>query len=165
MLLVAELILILVLVTCLIVLVIEEGKAKRAKVSKGSMREYWDGSERRQSMRVTMSLVVRYSVEKKYHIKVNGHMDDVSSGGMRLTASEKLPEGSLLLLEFELPEQKNAVFAEGKVIWSEGKFEERDTEGKRVFQTGIQFANMLVEDRKRLLACIKNLSNERQKKA
>ena len=155
-----ELVIILVLTISLVIFLIEEKKIKDSKIPRGAIQEYWDGKERRQAFRITTALIVKYSVEKKPHIKINGHIEDVSSSGMRLLANEKLMEGTLLLLEFELPKTKNAVFAEGKVVWGKGTFSERDGVGRRVFQTGIQFVNIKPEDKNRLVGFIEKHSEK-----
>lgn len=167
MLLIAEIIIIFVLVIALISLIIEEEKIKKSKVPRGIVKEYWSGQERRQYLRINTSLTVRYNVEKKFDVKLNGHIKDVSSDGMRLLINEKLANGALLLLEFELPDIKGAISAEGKVIWADGEFNERDEIGRRVFNTGIQFLNIRSEDRSRLVAYIKKIAkkiDEREKK-
>ena len=160
MLLIVELIIILVLVLSLIILIIEEAKIKESKVPKGTVKEHWKGEERRQTFRINTSLIVKYSVEKKYHIRLNGRIKDLSSGGMQLLVNEKLFEGMLLLLEFELPESKSAICAEGKVIWKKGNFSERDEAGRRTFQTGIQFVNIKPDDKNRLIAYIEKNSEK-----
>jgi hypothetical protein len=48
--------------------------------------------------------------------------------------------------------------AEGKVIWSDGKFAERDKMNRRVFQTGIQFIKIKPKDKSRLVAYIEKIS-------
>ena len=157
MLLAAELIFILVLIFVLIILITEEAKIKRSKVTSGAVKEYWDGRERRKSMRIDTSLFVRYSLKKKHHIR-NGQMKDISSGGMRLILNEKFVEGTLLLLEFDLPNTKATIGIKGKVVWSSGKFNERDELGRRLFQTGIQFVNIKSEDNNRLINYITKIA-------
>ena len=163
MLLLAEILMITVLVIALIILILEESKIKKSKIPRGTVKEYWNGQERRQAQRVNVSLVVRYSIEKKHHVKLDGHMRDVSSGGMQLLVNEKLPDATILLLEFELPVTKKPICAEGKVIWSKGNFSERDELGRRVFQTGIQFVNIKPEDKNRLAEYIDNHSEKKPK--
>jgi c-di-GMP-binding flagellar brake protein YcgR len=158
MVLIAEIIIIGLLIIALAVVIIEENKIKKSKVPRGTVKEYWDGRERRQSIRVNASLIVRYSVAKKHNVKLNGRMKDISSGGMRLLVNEKLGDGTLLLLEFDLPEAKDVINAEGKVMWADGKYDERDETGRRIFHTGIQFVNMKQDDKNRLVNYIERMS-------
>ena len=157
---IAEGIIILILVTSLIILIIEEARIKKSKIPRGTLKEYWNGKERRQAFRINTSLAVKYSVEKKLHIKINGLIKDVSSSGMRLLINEKLSNETLLLLEFDLPELKNTIGAEGKVIWADGNFTERDKIGRRIFQTGIQFVNIKPNDKSKLVAYIEKHSQK-----
>ena len=157
---IAELTIILVLVLSLIILMIEEAKIKESRVPRGTLKEYWKGEERRQAFRINTSLIVKYSMEKKHHIRLNGRIKDLSSGGMQLLVNEKLFEGTLLLLEFDLPASKNAVCAEGKVIWNKGNFSERDGIGRRTFQAGIQFVNIKPDDKNRLITYIEKNSEK-----
>ena len=112
-----EVIIIMVLVSALAALIIEEIGVKKASISKGLVKEYWDGKERRRAIRVATDLAVRYSVEKKLHLRVNGAIKDISQKGVRLAVGEKLAEGTLLFLEFDIPDAKGAITADGKVIW------------------------------------------------
>lgn len=160
MLLIAEIVIIFVLVIALISLILEEEKIKKSKVPRGIVKEYWSGQERRQYLRINTSFIVKYNTEKKSGIKLNGRMKDISSDGMRLLTNEKLVKGALLLLEFDLPDIKGVINAEGKVIWADGKFNERDEIGRRVFNTGIQFISIRPEDRSRLVTYIKKVAEK-----
>ena len=161
MLLIAEIIIILVLVIGLIIVIIEDHKIKKSKIPKGTVKEYWNGRERRQAIRINASFVVKYSVKKKPYTKLNAHMKDLSHGGMRLLINEKLEEGVLLLLEFNIPDTTDAISTEGKVIWTEGEFSERDEAGRRIFQTGIQFINIKTADKEKLVSYIEKIAEKR----
>lgn len=160
MLLTSVVILILVLITALIVLILEEWNIKKSKVPRGTVKEYWSGNERRQSRRINTSLIVRYSIEKRNHIKLNGRVKDVSIDGMRLLVNEKLKMGVLLSLEFDLPDTKDIIVAEGRVVWADGKFDDRDELGRRVFHTGIQFLDIKPKDKNRLVAYIEKIAEK-----
>jgi len=165
MLLAIEVIAVVILVAALIILVMEERKIRRSKVPVGAIKEYWDGNERRLAFRVNASFVVRYHIERKPSIRLNGYTKDVSSSGMRLVTNEKLSNGTLLLIEFDLPDLKSPISADGKVIWGEGKIDERDKMQRRIFQTGIQFVNMKPEDKNKLVSYIEKNSDDREKTA
>ena len=158
MLLIAEIVIICVLLIALIALIIEEEEIKKSKVPRGTLKEYWSGQERRQSLRINTSFIVRYCVAKNPHIKLNGQMKDVSSNGMKLLVNEKLKQGLVLLLEFNIPDSKDFINAQGKIMWTNGEFTERDEIGRRVFRTGIQFINIKPDDKNRLVTYIKKIA-------
>ena len=160
MLLIAEIIVIVMLVAVLITLTLEENELKKSKIPKGNVEEYWSGQERRQSMRINAAFTVKYSVDRKHLIAQNGQMKDVSGDGMRLLVNEKFTEGTLLQLEFDLPNTKDVISAKGEVVWADGEFAERDQNGKRIFQTGIQFVNIKLNDRNRLVDYIKTIAEK-----
>ena len=155
-----EIVIIAVLVSALAALFIEEIGIKKTGTPRGVAKEYWDGGERRKSIRVITELPVRYIIEKKLRIKLNGEMKDISRKGMRLLINEKLKEGTLLFLEFDMPETRETISADGKVVWADGDFDERDDAGKRIFQTGIQFVNIKPADDNILTAYINRIANK-----
>jgi len=160
MLLFVEGIIILILAASLVILIIEETRIKKQKVPRGTVNEYWNGSERRQSQRINASLIVKYSIDRRPQAKLNGQTKDLSSGGLGLVVNEKLYEGTFLLLEFELPESKNIIYARAQVAWVKGDYTERNYTGKRIFQTGIQFLNIKPEDKNRLDSYIEKNSQQ-----
>jgi len=159
-LLIAELIIIVILVIALLMLMIEEEKIKRGKIPKGAMEEYWKGMERRKAIRIDTSFIVRYTVEEKPNAKLNCRTKDISSGGMGLLVNEKLKGGTMLLLEFLLPDGQILIKAEGKVAWSSGEFNERNELGKRIFHMGIEFINIKPEDKEKLVFYIDKIAAE-----
>lgn len=159
MLLFVELIIIIILISASVALFIEEMGIKKSAVPCGIVKEYWDGEERRKAIRVNIDLFVKYSIQKKLRLKLNGEIRDLSRKGMRLLVNEKLSDETLLFLEFDIPEDKEKISADGKVIWSSGDFDERDDAGKRVFQTGVQFINMKPDDDARLSTYINKIAN------
>lgn len=160
MLLITEIVIICVLLIALIALIIEEEKIKKSKVPRGTLKEYWSGQERRQSLRINTSFIVRYCVVENPHTKLNGQMKDVSSDGMKLLVNEKLKQGLVLLLEFNISDSKDSINAQGKVVWADGEFTKRDEIGRRVFQTGIQFINIKPDDKNRLVTYIKKIAEK-----
>ena len=78
MLLIAQVIIIVVLVITLIALFVEETGIKKSKIPRGSVKEYWNGRERRKTIRINASFVVRYIVKKNLNRKFNGQMKDIS---------------------------------------------------------------------------------------
>ncbi|MBL7071774.1 MAG: PilZ domain-containing protein [Candidatus Omnitrophica bacterium] len=161
MLLAAELIIVCVLIGALLVMVIEEDKIRKSKVPRGALEEYWEGRERRKSIRITSSFIVRYTIEEKAHTKLNCRTKDISSTGMGLIVNEKLATGTMLLLEFILPETQKLFKAEGKVAWATGEFDERNELGKRLFHMGIEFINIGQDDRNELVSYIEKIAESK----
>ena len=160
MILIAEIMIVAILLTALLMLIIEEERSKRKKVPKGSVEEYWKGAERRKSVRIDTSFIVRYTVNEKPNVKLNCRTKDVSSGGMGLLVSERLNEGTVLSLEFLLPDGQVLVKTAGKVVWSSGEFDERNDLGKRVFHMGIEFMDISPDDRSKLVSYIDRLTTQ-----
>ena len=162
MLLIAEGIFIGILITILVAVFIEEAKIKKSKVPKGSVDEYWDGRERRKAIRVDTSLSVKYIVKKDLNRSFNGQMKNISRSGMKLVTNEKLTNGTLLMLEFELLNEKE-IIVEGKVVWTSGEFSDRDKTERRIFYTGIQFMNIKSSDENRLADYITKITGKTYK--
>lgn len=158
MLLLIGLMIVIVLILALSAFFIEEMRAKKAGVPKGVVKEYWNGKEKRGAIRVKAELAVRYSIEKKLHLKLNGAIKDISQKGVRLAVAEKLAEGILLLLEFDIPGDREIIVADGKVVWTRGDFDKKDTAGKRIFEAGVQFVNIKPDDDAKLASYVKKMS-------
>ncbi len=158
MILAAEILIITVLIIGLIVVLKEDLKLKKIRIPRGDVKEYWNGKERRRSVRIGTAFTIRYNVAKKRPVNLNAQMKNLSSGGMCIITNEKLQEGMVLSLEFDIPGVKKAIGAEGKVVWGDGKFDERDNAGKRIFQTGIQFLTIADDDKEMLANYIEKVA-------
>ncbi len=150
MLLLIETTVILVLIAAMAALFMEEAVIKKSSVPQGIVKEYWDGEERRTAVRVTINLAVRYSIERNLRLELAGEIKNLSRKGLQLAVTEKLSSGTILFMEFDIPESENIVSANGKVIWTNGEFGERDAAGRRVFRAGVQFINIRPENDIRL---------------
>lgn len=137
-----EIVIIAVLISALSALLVEEVGMRRSGIPHVIVKECWEGEERRMSVRMITGLPVRYSIEIKPHIKRDSRMKDLSRKGMCLLISEKLREGTLLFLEFDIPGIRETISVDGKVVWADGDFDERGEVGQRLFRTGVQFVNI-----------------------
>ena len=70
---------------------------------------------RRRYVRVAVDAVVSYEREGVEGPK-EGHSSDLGGGGIRLSTSEDLPLGSVLLLRFRLPGGDRDVLARGRIV-------------------------------------------------
>jgi hypothetical protein len=87
--------------------------------------------ERRQFPRVELNTVVNYTVVvPTFEVATT---KDFSQGGVCLEVKRKLPIGTILRIEFDLPgENPEHIQALGKVIWQRQKTED-------IFATGVKF--------------------------
>lgn len=141
MLLLIQLLIVGILALVLAALYIDERRTKYETIPVGKMTEYWNGSERREHVRVNRNLIVRYIIEKKPRISGNALTKNIGSGGILLETNEKLTIETLLGLEIEIPDHRKPVIADGKVVWVKENPQTGD-EGKRTFDTGIKFVDM-----------------------
>ncbi len=158
MLLLIEIVVIVVLIAALAALFIEESEIKKSRVPQGMVKEYWDGEERRTAIRVTVDLAVRYSIEKKVRLKVNSEIKNLSTKGLQLAVNEKLSTGTIVFMQFDIPESGDMVSVNGKVVWTNGEFGERDASGRRVFRTGVRFIDIEPESDALLIKYITKMS-------
>jgi CRP/FNR family transcriptional regulator, cyclic AMP receptor protein len=75
------------------------------------------------------------------------YIGNLGTGGLFIKTTQTIPAGTILNLEFNLPDSDHFIQAKGKVIWarSKGESDERKPPG-----LGIQFVDMNSEDNQRL---------------
>jgi len=152
-----EIIFILVLLVILLLLIVEDARIRKTKIPVAAVREYWNGLERRQAVRIDTQLNVKYMLVKKKERSLEGLTKDISSSGMRLIANEKFEKGANLIIEFDIPNRRHKLKCEGKVVWSHGDYDDRDEDGRRIFQTGISFSEVSKYDRSKLNEYVNSL--------
>jgi len=153
--------LIAVLVFTLIALYFDETHKRRFGTPTGKMTQCWDGSERRRFVRIAKDISIKYSMPKeadKYKvIKTN----NISIGGICMTINEKFSLKALLSIEIALLDSPNPIFAKGEVVWVTEN-PQQDNDGIRYFDIGIEFKDILPQDRERLFKFIKQESELNQ---
>lgn len=145
-----------ILLLTLLALFLHEKRLKTEKSASGKMTEYWNGGERRQSIRIAKILQTRYTVPKNTSSKMNSFSKNISSGGILLQVNEKLGRSAILVLEILLPDNEKPVNAEGEVVWVT-EITTPDEEGRRIFDTGVRFTSMQPKDKDRLEELLRNL--------
>ncbi|MFH1848309.1 MAG: PilZ domain-containing protein [Candidatus Omnitrophota bacterium] len=142
-----------ILVCILVMLYMDDRANKRRKTPMGRMQAFWDEKNRRQFIRYQAELGVRYTHE---NILADGKTRDMSLGGICLIACEKPRINTILQLEIEIPFNRQAITAHGKVAWVKEDVSEKDDSGRRYFIIGLEFIKISAESRAELSNYIKN---------
>ncbi len=100
-----------------------------------SMSKNGDVPYRRRYVRVAVDTMVQYEREGVEGPK-EGHSSDLGGGGIRLSTTEDLPLGAVLLLRFRLPTIEREIVARGRIVLSF-----YNAEDKRFFH-GIAFTQI-----------------------
>lgn len=130
---------ILVLITVLSTVFLDERKKSKDKTRPVILDGFWQGNDRRSTARLNVTLNVRYSVDGK-HVHVESV--DVSTRGIRLTLDEKFEKGTVLRLEIKLPGSHGAIKALGEIAWSDSARPAHKNPSKRFFTSGIKFVKL-----------------------
>lgn len=156
-----QIILIVVLCSVLGALYLDEKQKNKIKFPTGRLTQFWDGSERRRYVRVSTNVPIRYSLPKESnnHIKAI-KTKDISVGGICMTVNEKLNPRLRLYLEIETPGLPSPVCARGEVVWVKESTEDKNEDGIRYFNIGIEFKEVQPKDKERLFSYIKELNKD-----
>ena len=145
-----------VLLSVLYVTVREEKRNRPAR--QYQVEEFWKGQERREFKRIPKMLQIDYlylSSDGKDFSKKEGKTKapsiNVSWGGVQLILPEKLLKGARLALEIQLEADRPPIRAVGEVVWMEEAPDKADSEGLRVFRTGVKFVGFSSEAQGRLI--------------
>ena len=113
----------------------------------------YSGPERREFIRVPLSMAVRYSVVGTQQDCLETETEDISTGGMKLLLKGELAVGTILRLQFELlREEKSIRFdaLEARVVWVMPNPNHRDYP----YKAGIQFINIGINEGLLISNCI-----------
>jgi PilZ domain. len=117
------------------------------------------GEERRRFMRLNVSCEVGYKVLSPKPPKAGlTKTRNISAGGICLIAEEKLNPGAVLELNFNLPEQKPAIKATGKVVWVKPF---KIASEQEHFDCGVEFSVINQQDQNKINQCVFALNNAR----
>ena len=107
---------------------------------------YWDAlKERRRFVRFKRKLAVECVVPEKAGNQYHTFSKDISGEGICLQVPEIMPEGSILYLRIDIPEQK-PVAVKGEIVWvKESKGPTKDP--GRAFSAGIKFLKVSEKDK------------------
>lgn len=156
-----QLILITVLCAILGALYIDEKHRNKIKFPTGKLIQLWDGSERRRYVRISADVPIRYSLPKEYNNHVKAiKTKDISVGGICMIVNEKLNLHIMLCLRIDTPGLSSPIYAKGEVVWVKENTEDKNTEGIRYFNIGIEFNDVQPQDKERLFSYIKELDKK-----
>ncbi|NQT06770.1 MAG: PilZ domain-containing protein [Candidatus Omnitrophica bacterium] len=147
-----------VLVLILLTLFIDEKRLKAAFSPNSMMTGYWNGTERRTSIRIDTVLNAKYCIDKSYPKKERLDIvsRNISHGGILISLREKLPTSTILTLDIELPDNQRCASIRGEVVWVK-ETSQPDDEGRKLFDTGIKFVTFRPEEKEKLDRHIKSL--------
>jgi len=149
-----EVLCVFVLGMILINILIDERKRRQRDTHLVKLKGYWDGSNRRSSVRLNIALEVKYSVNGK---TCGTKSMNVSVKGIRLLLDEKFEKGTRLALEIHLPNQEHVVKTNGEIVWIKESPEDEASSPKRLFNTGIKFFDFHPREEKRLFDFVSDL--------
>jgi c-di-GMP-binding flagellar brake protein YcgR len=157
-----------ILILILVMLFEDERRSRTSKASTGEVTGYWDGSERRASVRVPAHFKTRYCVDhRSLSFMENSRTKNISLGGILMQLYEKINPQTILVLDIFLPDEKTPLPARGQVVWIQ-ELPSPDNIGRKTFDAGIKFVAMEPKDRDKLNSKIKNIekhANGEQPKA
>ena len=87
-----QLLIMVILILVLVTLYVDERKGRYQDTPVGKMTRYWNGKERRGSIRIDNTLSVRYTIEKKLHLVGYSLTKNVGEGGILIEINEKLKD-------------------------------------------------------------------------
>jgi c-di-GMP-binding flagellar brake protein YcgR len=155
--------LILGLLILLVSIRLEESKSKRENMPRGTIEKYWDGSERRRFVRFDSALDLKYQVRKTSRADA-GRIRDISDGGLRMLADQRLESGTLIGIEIDVPDGAS-IRLEGIVVWcneAKGKTAAGD---RRLFHVGVRFLEVKKESNYRFKKLMLSLEEVLRKRA
>lgn len=103
--------------------------------------------ERRQFVRLPTTARVNYQLVSDASSSDASGTKDISGGGIRLVFNEEIPNGALLDLTVELPDQTPPIPCKGMVVWVE-KITDQEP---NLWEVGVEFTDISVLDRDAIL--------------
>jgi len=100
--------------------------------------------ERRKYTRMDESVTTKYRILKTA-LKDRSSTKDLSVSGVRLPVVRRFPPGTVLVLEFFIPQRIKPIIATGKVVWLE-----ENVTAKPPFEVGIEFIDIDLLERDQL---------------
>ena len=104
--------------------------------------------ERRRYVRLDTSLKITYHVLELPSPPTGAGIADIGGGGIRLFLDEPQKSGTLLDLEFILPDGKRQIHCQGKIVWTdEFSIYQSAKEETKQLEAGIEFTKIDSKDR------------------
>lgn len=140
-----------VFLVLILIAVYQDDRRKRKLAKKSAtLNGVWDkGVERRKTPRVSAEIEVHYEVVSNDANKKRSALSkDISLGGIGIGLTEKLFPGTILELQFNLPQNEKTIIAQGEIVWIKEASGNPGAEGndKKLFNAGIKFIKVDPED-------------------
>ena len=103
----------------------------------------WDSEERRQFVRVSCPCKITVTGHRGNPIFIK--TENISAGGIRVLAKERISPSSIIDLEIHIQDGKS-VLCKGKVIWEYTRKVTSSGSSSLAFDTGIEFHDIKDED-------------------
>jgi hypothetical protein len=134
----------------------QEERWFRSTITHGLASKFWVLKERRRYVRFDEEIKIRYSPLRNPHNFHYSKTSNISKKGLCLLTYEKLKDKDFIELEMELPGFSRPIKAMGQVMWVKD-LHAKDTEGKRLFYTGVRFYKIKLKAEAMLLAHLNTL--------
>lgn len=108
--------------------------------------------ENRKFVRIQWPIVVQYKTLEEPYTKDQIVGTDISEGGISFISYERLPKGTRLDIQVQVPFDSMPVFAKGKISWVKNLGEGHE----KTFEIGLEFYEVDPRDKKRLKTYIDN---------
>jgi len=152
-----QLVLIIDLFLILLLLLIEDRRSNKARVTAGKLTEMWGGDKGSRPVRITADIPVKYSLSHNPDTLKATKAKNISTGGICLILNEKIPQGTLLHLEIEFKDSYEPVLAEATVVWLREDANIVDPSSIRYFTNGLEFVKISDKDKQRLTGFINGI--------
>ncbi len=119
----------------------------------------WQGLERRQFPRVNYPCLVTVRNELENLDAFLTHTENVGTGGVCVIFKEGMRLFSEVDLEIDLLDMEKNIKCKGRVVWSV-KTQAKNQLKTTVYDTGIEFSNILPEEQKRIRSVVMQLIKE-----
>jgi c-di-GMP-binding flagellar brake protein YcgR len=115
----------------------EEIRVNRKRKPRAFLKGLWTGDERRETVRLDKRFPVNYRMKNSPKNRLRADADNISTGGLRLLAKEKLRPGSVLGLEIRIPDTNQTISVDAELVWINEAG--RESDGSRYFEMGARF--------------------------
>jgi hypothetical protein len=143
-----------ILILILILIWMEEIRFRKS-ISHGIANKYWMLRERRHFVRFKDEIKIRYNIIGS-KLNGNGKTNNISRAGLCISTYEKLKEKDAMELEITVPGFPKPVKLIGRIVWIK-ELHSPDSQGRRLFYTGISFHKINPESEAILLTHLNTL--------
>lgn len=108
--------------------------------------------ERRRYVRLDTRLKINYRILQQPPLVTTSETVDIGGGGIRIFLTEPLKTGTLLELEIFLPEERDPIRCQGKLVWvEEFSIYHGSRETRQELEGGVEFTSIRPQDQDRII--------------